>query len=71
MAVPMYDVYSQLAYAAKSQRRRNGLSSVGRIAMRDHNLLTLRENEISRQGRGEYGRKCTSLFEIIISEVYA
>jgi len=54
-AVPMYDVYSQLAYALKA----SDVSTVvigGRIVMRDHQLLTLREPEILAKAR-EYGRR--------------
>ncbi len=54
-AVPMYDVYSQLAYALKA----SDVDTVvigGRIVMRDHKLLTLRETEILAKAR-EYGKK--------------
>ena len=53
-AVPMYDVYSQLAYALKASDVETVIIG-GRIVMRDHNLLTLRENEILGKAR-EYGR---------------
>src|SRR6266850_545504 len=53
-ALPMYDVYSQLAYALKASDVETVIIG-GRIAMRDHNLLTLRENEILAKAR-EYGR---------------
>jgi 5-methylthioadenosine/S-adenosylhomocysteine deaminase len=53
-AVPMYDVYSQLAYALKASDVQTVIIG-GRITMRDHNLLTLRENEILAKAR-EYGR---------------
>jgi 5-methylthioadenosine/S-adenosylhomocysteine deaminase len=54
-AVPMYDVYSQLAYALKA----NDVDTViigGRVVMRDHKLLTLHEGEILARAR-EYGKK--------------
>src|SRR5467141_3515295 len=54
-AVPMYDVYSQLAYALKA----NDVDTViigGRLVMRDHKLLTLHEAEILAKAR-EYGKK--------------
>src|SRR5260370_1028182 len=54
-AVPMYDVYAQLAYALK----RSDVETVvigGRVVMRDHKLLTLREDEILAKAR-EYGKK--------------
>jgi len=47
-------VYSQLAYALKASDVETVIIG-GRIAMRDHNLLTLRENEILAKAR-EYGR---------------
>jgi cytosine/adenosine deaminase-related metal-dependent hydrolase len=50
----MYDVYSQLAYALKASDVETVIIG-GRITMRDHNLLTLRENEILAKAR-EYGR---------------
>jgi 5-methylthioadenosine/S-adenosylhomocysteine deaminase len=54
-AVPMYDVYSQLAYALKA----SDVSTVvigGRVVMRDRKLLTLREPEILAKAR-EYGKR--------------
>jgi 5-methylthioadenosine/S-adenosylhomocysteine deaminase len=57
-AVPMYDVYSQLAYALKA----NDVETVivgGRLVMREHKLLTLRENEIVAKAR-EYGKNVQS-----------
>lgn len=44
-AVPMYDVYAQLAYALKG----NDVETVvigGRMVMRDHRLLTVKEDEV-------------------------
>jgi 5-methylthioadenosine/S-adenosylhomocysteine deaminase len=60
-AVPMYDVYSQLAYALKA----NDVDTVvigGRVVMRDRKLLTLREGEILAKAR-EYGKRVTSSLE--------
>jgi 5-methylthioadenosine/S-adenosylhomocysteine deaminase len=57
-AVPMYDVYSQLAYALKS----NNVETVvigGRLVMRDRQLLTLRESEILAKAR-DYGRRVSA-----------
>ncbi len=54
-AVPMYDVYSQLAYALKGSDVETVIIG-GRIVMRDRKLLTLREDEILAKAR-EYGRK--------------
>lgn len=54
-AVPMFDVYSQLAYALKA----NDVETVvigGRMVMRDKKLLTLNEQEILVKVR-EYGKK--------------
>ncbi|MGC1089988.1 MAG: amidohydrolase [Candidatus Acidiferrum sp.] len=57
-AVPMFDVYSQLAYALKA----NDVETVvigGRIVMRDKKLLTLNEPEILAKAR-EYGKKVSA-----------
>jgi 5-methylthioadenosine/S-adenosylhomocysteine deaminase len=54
-AVPMYDVYSQLAYALKA----GDVGTViigGRVVMHDRRLLTLREDEILAKAH-EYGKK--------------
>jgi len=54
-AVPMYDVYSQLAYALKA----NDVETVvigGHVVMRDRKLLTLNEPVILAKAR-EYGKK--------------
>jgi len=53
-AVPMYDVYSQLAYALKASDVETVIIA-GHVVMRDRNLLTLRENEILAKAR-EYGK---------------
>ena len=54
-AVPMYDVYSQLAYTLKASDVETVIIG-GRIIMRGRKLLTLRENEIIAEAR-EYGKK--------------
>ena len=54
-AVPMYDVYSQLAYTLKGSNVRTVIIG-GRIVMRDRQLLTLREHEILAKAR-EYGKR--------------
>lgn len=54
-AVPMYDIYAQLAYALKG----NDVETVviaGRVVMRDKKLLTLNEPAILAKAR-EYGKK--------------
>jgi 5-methylthioadenosine/S-adenosylhomocysteine deaminase len=54
-AVPMYDVYAQLAYALKG----NDVETVvigGRVVMREHQLLTVREDEAIAKAR-EYQKK--------------
>jgi 5-methylthioadenosine/S-adenosylhomocysteine deaminase len=54
-AVPMYDVYAQLAYALKG----NDVETVvigGRVVMRDHQLLTVKEEEVFAKAR-EYQKK--------------
>jgi 5-methylthioadenosine/S-adenosylhomocysteine deaminase len=54
-AVPMYDIYAQLAYALKGSDVETVVIG-GRIVMRDKKLLTLNEPEILAKGR-EYGKK--------------
>src|SRR5467141_3888694 len=54
-AAPMYDVYSQLDYALKASDVDTVIIG-GRMVMRDHKLLTLREGEILAKAR-EYGKK--------------
>ncbi|MDP9147066.1 MAG: amidohydrolase [Acidobacteriota bacterium] len=54
-AVPMYDIYAQLAYALKG----NDVQTVvigGRVVMRDRKLLTVKEDEVIAKAR-EYGKK--------------
>jgi 5-methylthioadenosine/S-adenosylhomocysteine deaminase len=54
-AVPMYDVYAQLAYALKGSDVETVVIG-GRIVMREQKLLTLNEPEILAKGR-EYGKR--------------
>ncbi len=54
-AVPMYDIYAQLAYALKGSDVETVVIG-GRIIMRDKKLLTLNEPEILAKAR-EYGKK--------------
>jgi 5-methylthioadenosine/S-adenosylhomocysteine deaminase len=54
-AVPMYDVYSQLAYALKASNVETVIIG-GRAVMRGGKLLTLNEAEILAKAR-EYGKK--------------
>lgn len=54
-AVPMYDVYAQLAYALKASDVETVVIG-GRVVMRDRKLLTLNEPEILAKAR-EYGKK--------------
>ncbi|HWZ23777.1 MAG TPA: amidohydrolase [Verrucomicrobiae bacterium] len=54
-AVPVYDVYAQLAYALKG----NDVETVvigGRVVMREHQLLTVKEDEAIAKAR-EYQKK--------------
>jgi 5-methylthioadenosine/S-adenosylhomocysteine deaminase len=54
-AVPMYDVYAQVAYALKG----NDVETVvigGRVVMREHQLLTVKEEEVFAKAR-EYQKK--------------
>jgi 5-methylthioadenosine/S-adenosylhomocysteine deaminase len=54
-AVPMFDVYSQLAYALKGSDVQTVIIA-GRVVMRDRKLLTLKENEAIAKAR-EYQKK--------------
>jgi 5-methylthioadenosine/S-adenosylhomocysteine deaminase len=54
-AVPMYDIYAQLAYAVKGSDVETVVIG-GRVVMRDRKLLTLNESEILAKAR-EYGKK--------------
>ena len=54
-AVPIYDIYTQLAYALKASDVETVVIG-GRIVMRDRKLLTLNEPEILAKAR-EYGAK--------------
>jgi 5-methylthioadenosine/S-adenosylhomocysteine deaminase len=54
-AVPMYDIYAQLAYALKASDVETVVIG-GRIVMRDKKLLTLNESEILAKAH-EYGKK--------------
>jgi 5-methylthioadenosine/S-adenosylhomocysteine deaminase len=54
-AVPMYDIYAQLAYALKGSDVETVVIG-GRIVMRNRKLLTLNEPEILAKAR-EYGKK--------------
>jgi 5-methylthioadenosine/S-adenosylhomocysteine deaminase len=54
-AVPMYDIYAQLAYALKGSDVETVVIG-GRIVMRNKKLLTLNEPEILAKAR-EYGKK--------------
>src|SRR5450755_1084828 len=54
-AVPMYDIYAQLAYALKGSDVQTVVIG-GRVVMRDRQLLTVKENEVLAQGR-EYKKK--------------
>jgi 5-methylthioadenosine/S-adenosylhomocysteine deaminase len=54
-AVPMYDVYSQLAYALKGSDVETVIVG-GRVVMRDRRLLTVREPEVLAKAR-EYGKR--------------
>jgi 5-methylthioadenosine/S-adenosylhomocysteine deaminase len=54
-AVPIYDIYAQLAYALKASDVETVVIG-GRIVMRNKKLLTLNESEILAKAR-EYGKK--------------
>src|ERR1700676_686395 len=50
-AVPMYDVYSQLAYALKASEVETVIIG-GRVVMRDRKLLTIKEEKVLAKARG-------------------
>jgi 5-methylthioadenosine/S-adenosylhomocysteine deaminase len=54
-AVPMYDIYSQLAYSLKASDVETVVIA-GRIVMRDHKLLSVNEPEVIAKAR-EYQQK--------------
>jgi 5-methylthioadenosine/S-adenosylhomocysteine deaminase len=54
-AVPMYDVYAQLAYALKGSDVETVVIG-GRVVMREHQLLTVRDDEAIAKAR-EYQKK--------------
>jgi 5-methylthioadenosine/S-adenosylhomocysteine deaminase len=54
-AVPMYDVYAQLAYALKGSNVETVVIG-GRVVMREHQLLTVKEEEVFAKAR-EYQKK--------------
>jgi 5-methylthioadenosine/S-adenosylhomocysteine deaminase len=54
-AVPMYEIYAQLAYALKGSDVETVIIG-GRLVMRDHQLLTVKEDEAIAKAR-EYKRK--------------
>ena len=54
-AVPMFDVYSQLAYALKASDVETVVIA-GRVVMRDHRLVTVNEKEVLAKAR-EYQKK--------------
>jgi len=54
-AVPMYDVYAQLAYSLKGSDVETVVIG-GHIVMRDHKLLTVNEDAVVQKAR-EYGKR--------------
>ena len=54
-AVPMYDVYAQVAYSLKASDVETVLIG-GRVVMRDRNVLTVNEDEVVKKAH-EYGKK--------------
>jgi 5-methylthioadenosine/S-adenosylhomocysteine deaminase len=57
-AVPMYDVYAQLAYALKGSDVETVVIG-GRVVMRDRKVLTVKEEEVMAKAR-EYKQKVAS-----------
>lgn len=54
-AVPMYDIYSQVAYALKASDVQTVIIG-GRVVMRDRKLLSINEEQVLAKAR-EYGEK--------------
>jgi len=54
-AVPMYDVYAQLAYALKASDVETVVIG-GKVVMRDHRVLTVKEDEAVAKAR-EYRKR--------------
>jgi 5-methylthioadenosine/S-adenosylhomocysteine deaminase len=54
-AVPAYDLYAQLAYALKGSDVETVVIG-GRVVMRDHQLLTVKEDEVLAKAR-EYKKR--------------
>jgi 5-methylthioadenosine/S-adenosylhomocysteine deaminase len=61
-AVPMYDVYAQLAYALKGSDVKTVVIG-GRVVMRDRKLLTVNEEEVIAKAR-EYQRSVAASLEL-------
>ena len=61
-AVPMFDVYSQLAYALKASDVETALIA-GRVVMRDGHLLTVNEKEVLAKAR-EYQKKIAASLQV-------
>ncbi len=61
-AVPMYDVYAQIAYSLKAADVETVMIG-GRIVMRDHKLLTLDEPKILEKAR-EYQKSVSTSLEM-------
>jgi len=64
-AVPMYDIYSQLAYSLKASDVQTVIIN-GRLIMRDRKLLTLNEPAILAKAR-EYGKKIAASLRTTIN----
>jgi 5-methylthioadenosine/S-adenosylhomocysteine deaminase len=60
-AVPMYDIYAQLAYALKASDVETTIIG-GRVVMRDRKLLTVNEGEAVAKAR-EYKKKIAASFQ--------
>ena len=61
-AVPMYDVYAQLAYALKASDVQTVIIG-GRVVMRDRRLLTVNEQEVMAKAR-EYKKAIASSLDV-------
>jgi 5-methylthioadenosine/S-adenosylhomocysteine deaminase len=61
-AVPMYDVYAQVAYALKASDVQTVLIG-GRIVMRDHKLLTVNEAQAITKAQ-EYKHRISASLQL-------
>ena len=61
-AVPMYDIYAQIAYSLKASDVETVMIG-GRVVMRDRKLLTIDEPRVLEKAR-EYGKSVSKSLEM-------